>query len=173
MNITNEFGGLTKLTFEKFEKSLFQKIADNAKRKLKPKDRTIDSRAMTITVNQYVSRDFLETTRAIRDVGQSSFVGDLTTDNDNDKVIDGKQLVKKRDAKRLAPTLPAGEHYAPYDVERTNPLWWVKCRDCFKYLSTDEAVNRHLDMGCYVIDYKTGRRMERATTKDTETGQTR
>ena len=65
-------------------------------------------------------------------------------------------MSRKKKTGQSAPPLPEGEFYSPYDVERDNPLWWVKCLDCFRFLSTDTAVKRHLDTGCVVKDYKTG-----------------
>lgn len=75
-------------------------------------------------------------------------------------------MTRKKKTGHSAPPLPEGEFYAPYDVPRDNPLWWVKCLDCFRFLSTDTAVRRHLEMGCVVKDYKTGVVIDASTVRE-------
>ena len=61
-------------------------------------------------------------------------------------------MSRKKDNDRDAPPLLPGEHYSRLDS--SNPFFDIVCVDHWRYLSTDEAVKRHLAMGCKIKNFR-------------------
>lgn len=62
-------------------------------------------------------------------------------------------MTRKKKTGQSAPELPPGEYYGPYE---TSPYLHIKCTTCSRWLSTGEAIKKHIGLGCRMMNFSTG-----------------